>query len=126
MPTHKNGFSALPKGSTYADLYGPERAAEIKRKIAQTLSGHKHSPNRRPSRLIPVVNVSPEGKVTRYEALRYAARAEGCTINTIKWRISQGASINGRWFHAEDTELWQRYVATINALRTFNTPALFL
>jgi hypothetical protein len=109
------GYAQFKQGKTYEEVYGPERAADIKARISAKLMGNKFSPDRRPSRLIPVVQITPDGEVRHYETLGYAAAAVGICTNSIKWRIKHNTVADGRWFYESDYELWQRYLHTLRA-----------
>jgi hypothetical protein len=113
VPTHVNG-------KTYEEAYGPERAADIKRRISEAMKGFKHKPDRRPAHTRSIVRILPDGSVLHYPSVAAGARAVGVSGNAIRQRIRLSSTLQGRWFYEADSTLWQRYHSTL--MQRINQP----
>lgn len=110
------GYRHIHPGQSYEQVYGAERSAAIRAKIAQSVHRTMSQPGKMPARHVAVVNVLPDGSIRHFLTIKEAARSVGKTICCIRYRILSGADLDGRWFFASDCHLWKAHLDAIDQL----------
>ena len=101
------GYRSPMKGKTLEELYGEERAREIRMKMSEKQKGH---PNyfSGGANAKPCVAIHGGRLVARFASGRDAAACMGVTANSVcRWLKGTQKPGNGwLWFYEEDSRMW--------------------
>ena len=107
-PKFNRGYHSPMKGKTYDEIYGEERARELKRIRSEKLKGHKDYNVCKIHRIVPCVAIHQGRIVARFPSCAQAAKTIGVTRNQItRWIKGRNKPKNGwQWFYEAESWKW--------------------